>query len=249
MKELLPGVVVATSELMLTNSVILHDQNTAFLIDPGWLPHELQGIADWVHAQHLQVSGGFATHAHYDHLLWHPDFGEVPRLASPNTAALAVSERAKLLQQFGDGFPQVFADLLGRVSATETLDPALLPQGFEAELVFHDGHCPGHTAIWLPGQEVLIAGDMLSDVELPLPFYPDDPPAYLEALEVLTDYCRRARYVIPGHGNVGTNALERLEADLRYLDDVLTFGVSDDPRIQNEGMAEEYAHLQRLCGH
>ena len=32
----------------------------------------------------------------------------------------------------------------------------------------HDGHAPGHGAVFLPESGVLIAGDMCSDVEIPL---------------------------------------------------------------------------------
>jgi len=49
---------------------------------------------------------------------------------------------------------------------------------------------PGHTALSLPPLRVLIAGDMLSDVELPLPFYLDDLPAYIDALDQSGTVCR-----------------------------------------------------------
>lgn len=51
--------------------------------------------------------------------------------------------------------------------------------------IVHDGHAPGHTAVLLPERGVLLAGDMLSDIELPLPFNPDDLPAYLDACHCL----------------------------------------------------------------
>lgn len=120
--------------------------------------------------------------------------------------------------------------------------------GFDIELIVHDAHAPGHTALWLPQHRVLLAGDMLSDVELPLPFWPDDLPSYLAGLELLAPYAAHAALVIPGHGHVGTDALARLDADRRYLDDVLTRGSSNDPRRANPGMDAEYRHLQELVG-
>lgn len=92
----------------------------------------------------------------------------------------------------------------------------------------------------------MIAGDMLSDFELPLPFHPDDLPAYLDALDLLATVARQASVVIPGHGTVGGDARERLDADRCYIDDMLTRGASDDPRVHNPGMAEEHAHMLRL---
>ena len=115
------------------------------------------------------------------------------------------------------------------------------------ELVVHDGHSPGHTALWLPPLRVLIAGDMLSDVELPLPFYPDDLPSCIDALDRLAPYAARAELVIPGHGHVGTDALARLDADRRYIDNVVSGGASEDHRIAKPGMDESHAHLMRMA--
>jgi hypothetical protein len=35
------------------------------------------------------VVAGFSAHPHWDHLLWHPRFGDVPRYATPAGARLA----------------------------------------------------------------------------------------------------------------------------------------------------------------
>lgn len=242
-REVAPGVFVTTSRVMLTNSVVLAGGGEVLLIDPGWMPDELDALADDL--THRRVIGGFATHAHHDHLPWHPGFGDAPRWASPRTAELARAERAALVAALGD-FPPPLVDLMGHVRGTDALPAASVPPGFEVELIVHDGHAPGHTAVWLPKQRVLIAGDMLSDVELPLPFDPDDVPAYLAALDVLAPYAARAEVVIPGHGHVGYDARARLDADRRYLDDLARTGRSDDPRQANDGMPEAHARLRRL---
>lgn len=240
--EIAAGVHVATSRVMLTNSTVLAASGEALLVDPGWVPSELEGLAAWLRVQALAVTAGFATHAHHDHLLWHPEFGDAPRWASAKTAELAVHERESLVRALGEGWPSELVELMGRVQALS----GALPTRFETELIVHDGHAPGHTAVWLPEQRVLIAGDMLSDIELPLPFWPDDLPSYLEALDALAPYAARAALVVPGHGRVGTDALARLDADRRYIDDVVQTGESSDPRRANPEMNEEYAHLQRL---
>ncbi|WP_109211771.1 MULTISPECIES: MBL fold metallo-hydrolase [Microbacterium] len=247
MIEVAEGVLVATSRVMSTTSTVLCRNGEALLIDPAWLPDELDTLADELEGRGLRVVGGFATHAHHDHLLWHPRFGAAPRWASAATAAVARDERAVLLASLGDGFPADLADLMGRVQATDAAIPrASVPPGFAPELIVHDGHAPGHTAVWLPAERVLIAGDMLSDLELPLPFDPDDLPAYLAALEVLEPYAARAEVVIPGHGTPGAGAIARLEADRRYLAEVMAGTTPSDPRLANPGMHEEYEHLRRL---
>jgi len=251
MLEVAEGVLVATSRIMSTTSTVLHRDGEALLVDPAWLPDELDALADELDARGLRVIAGFATHAHHDHLLWHPRFGSAPRWASPATAALARDQRATLVEQLGDGFPEHLVDLMGRVDGTDAALPrTAVPRGFAPQLVVHDGHAPGHTAVWLPEQRVLIAGDMLSDLELPLPFDPDDLPAYLAALDQLAPFVAQAALVIPGHGTPGPDAAARLAADRRYLDDVVAGRGARDPRLANPGMHEEYEHLQRMvAGH
>lgn len=239
------GVLVATSRRMSTTSTVITDGREALLIDPAWMPDELESLAAELARRQLAVIGGFATHAHHDHLLWHPGFGQVPRWASAATAALASAERGALVEQLGPDFPPELVDLMGRVSGVDAELPAV-PSGIEVELIVHNGHAPGHTALWLPRSRVLVAGDMLSDIELPLPFCPDDVDAYVDALDALAPFAAQASVVIPGHGTVGGDAMARLDADRRYINDMRARGESDDPRVHNPGMAAEHAHMREL---
>ena len=242
--EVADGVLVATSAIDVTTSTLLLRGDETLLVDPAWRPSELEALADLLDERGLGVTAGFSTHAHHDHLLWHPRFGDVPRWASPRTAELVVTERAGLLEQMGPGWPDELLALFAQVTAVG--GPRLPEAWAEVELVVHNGHAPGHTALWLPERGVLLAGDMLSDVELPLPFWPDDLPAYLGGLEALAPYVARAAVLVPGHGHPTSNPMSRLDADRRYLDDVLTRGDSADERIGNPDMADHHAHLQRL---
>jgi glyoxylase-like metal-dependent hydrolase (beta-lactamase superfamily II) len=61
---------------------------------------------------------------------------------------------------------------------------------------------------------------------------------YRSGLLRLADVARRAERVIPGHGSVGTNAAERYEADLAYLDELDQTGASADSRVDLELNAE-----------
>jgi glyoxylase-like metal-dependent hydrolase (beta-lactamase superfamily II) len=83
-------------------------------------------------------------------------------------------------------------------------------------------------------------------VVLPYPADDDtDLVTYRVGLESLGDVVRRCHLVIPGHGEVGENPVERWDADRRYLDDLEERGASDDPRIQLDGMPE--LHEQNLA--
>ncbi len=43
----------------------------------------------------LAVVAGFSTHPHWDHLLWHPRFGDAPRCATPAGAHTANGARER----------------------------------------------------------------------------------------------------------------------------------------------------------
>ncbi len=217
----------------------------AVLIDPAWDPDELEGLADALAARGLTVTAGLSTHAHHDHLLWHPRFGDATRWGSPRTVALANEYHQQLLANLGSDWPADLAAVFGRVQVAR-------PEPFSTGddpivLVVHDGHAPGHTALWLPERSVLIAGDMLSDLELPLPHNPDDLTSYLHGLEILAPYVGRAAVLIPGHGTPTTEPGKRLDADRRYLDALVAGSDPADGRRDNDGMAEVHARNIELA--
>jgi glyoxylase-like metal-dependent hydrolase (beta-lactamase superfamily II) len=247
--EVAEGVFVATSRIMTTTSTVVVGRGAkeALLVDPAWQPDELADLAEVLRAMDLRVTAGFATHAHHDHLLWHPGFGEAPRWASRRTCELAVSEREALVTYLGRDFPADLVERMARVVPVPAPGTGIpsdsLPAGCVAELVIHDGHAPGHTAVWLAAQRVLIAGDMLSDREVPLPFDPDDLSAYLAGLEVLAHYVSQAEVLIPGHGAPTRKPTLRLDNDRRYLDAVIGGRLPDDTRLADPEMREHYDHL------
>jgi len=241
--EVRPGVLVATSRRDTTTSTIVVRGRAVLIVDPAWEPDELARLAELVSAGGWRVSAGFATHAHHDHLLWHPRFGRAPRYASPKTAELATTHRLDLQAALGADWPAELLTLVGDVQAVA--GPGL-PVDEPAELVVHDGHAPGHAALWLPERQVLLAGDMLSDVELPLPLWPDDLPSYVAGLDALAPYVRRAQVLVPGHGHPTDNPAARLAADRAYLSEMLRGRDPDDPRRANPGMAEVHRHIRAL---
>jgi len=235
-------VFVATSRTMSTTSTVVVRDGHALLIDPAWQPDELADLAATLVDRGWAVAAGFATHAHHDHLLWHPGFGDAPRFASARTAQAVADERAALVAELGD-FPPDLVDLMGRVTPTGFVPGESLPPGLDVELVVHDAHVPGHTALWLPQPRVLVVGDMLSDLEIPLPFDPDDLPAYLAGLDTLAPYVARADVVIPGHGTPTRDPMTRLDADRRYLAAVLADHAPSDPRLGSPEMAAAHRRI------
>jgi glyoxylase-like metal-dependent hydrolase (beta-lactamase superfamily II) len=89
------------------------------------------------------------------------------------------------------------------------------------KIIEHQGHAAGHAAILLADRGVLIAGDMLSDVLVPMFGRGRSDPMgdYEAALDRLEKAAQHVGVVIPGHGSVaeGPQIAARFAVDRAYL--------------------------------
>jgi glyoxylase-like metal-dependent hydrolase (beta-lactamase superfamily II) len=236
-------VLVHRSSFCQSNGVVVLDgASGVLLIDPGILGDELLCLANDVRALGRSVVAGFSTHPHWDHLLWHDALGEVPRFA---TASCADTVRARLsgpgwkagVSRFipPDIVAQVPLDLLDRVTGLPA-DAAAIPwDGPRVRIVEHHAHAPGHAALVIEERRVLVAGDMLSDILIPMldQGSPDPLEGYGAALELLQEASADVDAVVPGHGSVGGTAQlqERIDQDRAYVDALRGGRVPSDPRV------------------
>ncbi|QJY47603.1 MBL fold metallo-hydrolase [Pseudonocardia broussonetiae] len=211
------GVWVRQSEWVWTNSVVVRGDAGLVVVDPGIHGAEMDGLADDLDRLGVPVVAGFSTHPHWDHLLWHPRLGDVPRYATDACARLAGERRERaqaMATESATGVPLELVALLTPLPA----DGGPVP----GEVVEHRAHALGHAALLLADRGVLLAGDMLSDLLIPLfdVTQDDQVGAYEEALDRLADAARRVDVVVPGHGAVarGPEVAARLAADRAYVD-------------------------------
>ena len=247
LEAIAPGVWVATSRRYRTCSTVLADgHGMALVVDPAWDADELAAIPADLAELGLRCAVGFATHVHYDHVLWHADLGDVPRYASPWTAEATVSHRDEVLAPLVGDLPAELIEIAGRLRALPGDDLPWDGPGIRAWT--HDAHAPSHVALEVESAGLLLAGDMFSDDEIPMP---DDDDhglvGYLAGLELLADVVRRTRLLVPGHGTPTDRPLQRFDADRRYLDALMSGRPVDDPRLANEGMAEQHALNMKLA--
>ena len=249
LSEIADGVLVGTSELYTTTTTIVAGSGgRCLVIDPAITPADLAAAAADLSARGLKPAAGWSTHPHWDHVLWSRELGEVPRFAAPRAVAAATAHRADLISSAQRSAPGHDLELIGRLT---TLEPGVdrIPwDGPLALVVAHDGHAPGHGAVFLPEAGVLVAGDMCSDIEIPLldPNAPDPVGDYRAGLERLAALAG-VRQVVPGHGQVGDAAEfgRRIAADLRYLD-ALESGVPfEDPRLTQDWLRAEHERQLR----
>ena len=237
--EIASGVLVATSSYaMTTSTVIAGASGDCLLIDPAVTIADLAGLAGELAERGLRPVAAWSTHPHWDHVLWSRELGDAPRYAAPAAIAVAETERDGILDGARRAVPDLDLELVGRMRA---LDAAAIPwDGPQARLVVHDGHAPGHGAVFLPASGVLVAGDMCSDIEIPLlDTVADDPLGdYRTGLRRLASVSG-VRQVVPGHGHVGDagELSRRLALDAAYLDAVSAGRPYDDPRLTAYGPA------------
>lgn len=242
MNQIAPGVFVATSPVYLTTTtIVVGEGGGCLLIDPALTPAELDGLGEWLASSGLRPAVGWSTHPHWDHVLWSRSLGgDAPRYATARAVRAAGQAREALLAEAEAAAPGHDPGLLGRLTPVPGPGPAIPWDGPRAELIAHDGHAPGHAAVWLPGAGVLVAGDMLSDVEVPL--------LDLAAADPLGDYragldrlasLPGVRSLVPGHGQAGDAAALRARAamDVSYLDAVQAGRDAEDPRLLGPGAA------------
>lgn len=244
--EIAPGVLVATSSFaQTTTTVVTGADGGCLLIDPGVTVAELARLAVDLRELGQQPAAGWATHPHWDHVLWSRDLGRAPRYAAPAAAAFTKAERAELARETQRTAPGHDFLLLGRLTP---LDAATIPwDGPLAQVIAHDAHAPGHGAVFLPETGVLVAGDMCSDAEIPLlDLTAADPLGdYRAGLERLASVTG-VRQVVPGHGHVGDAGefQRRVAADAAYLDALALGDPFEDPRVTEDWLRE--AHEDQL---
>ena len=167
--EVAPGVLVATSSYaMTTSTVVVGSSGGCLVIDPAVTTADLAGLAAELAARGLRPAVGWSTHPHWDHVLWSRELGDAPRYAAPAAITSAEAEHGSLAESARAHTDDYDWDLFGRLTALPD-GTGLIPwDGPEAQLVVHNGHAPGHAAVFFPHTGVLVAGDMLSDLEIPL---------------------------------------------------------------------------------
>ena len=99
-------------------------------------------------------------------------------------------------------------------------------------------------AVWIPWARVLVCGDYLSPVEIPMISEGGSRAAYLATLERLRPLVEQAEHVVPGHGAVldAQRALAILREDLSYLDTFelpLARRTAEQKRIHEENIKRQ----------
>lgn len=223
-------VIAVTSRAFATASVLIRSGGEAFLVDSPVFPDELEILPAIAAQAEFNVVGVLATHADWDHLLGRYAFPEAPLGAAESTAARLINEPGaaqRKLRDFDDEFYVSRPSPLSIPGAQRLDTPGFIDIGEKAiELQPADGHTADGMAVWVPWAGVLIPGDYLSPVEIPMISEGGSVSAYIATLNRLEHLVESAEHVVPGHGGPidAQRALAILREDRAYLE-----GLPDSP--------------------
>jgi glyoxylase-like metal-dependent hydrolase (beta-lactamase superfamily II) len=237
------GVLIQQSEFCQSNAVVVHGRAGVLLIDPGVLGHEMAALADDLRELGQPVVAGFSTHPHWDHLLWDARLGAAPRYGTARCAATIRDElsdagwQARIAKWIPPDFAeQISWDLFGLITGLPAETAQIPWDGPRIRIIEHQAHAPGHAALLIEERGVLVAGDMLSDVLIPmldLTGTADPIEDYLAALRLLEGAAGDADVLVPGHGSIGAadQVHARIGQDRAYVHAVRDAHVPADPRV------------------
>ncbi len=252
LKQVAEGVLIHRSELLENNTVVVQGRDGVLLVDAGITGAEMTCLANDLRELGRPVVAGFSTHPDWDHVLWHAELGEAaPRYGTARCAAFTqdLLSNPDWKTRVAEGLPPEIAEdtplaLYGRITGLPA-DTAQLPwDGPEVRILEHPAHAPGHAALLIEERRVLIAGDMLSDVFVPMLGDTGTPlDDYLVGLGVLEDVVDDVDVLIPGHGSVarGEEVRARMALDRAYVEDLRDARVSSDPRVVSPKPGWEWA--------
>lgn len=258
-------VIVFVSDVWQTTSTAVRGGDEGFLIDSPVYPEELRALPDVLERAGFPVSGLLATHGDWDHLLGRLAFSGASLGCAESTAARLAAEPGdaqRRLRAFDDEHyvdgraPLALGSLQalpvpGRLELGPTHPPTHPPTrpGHELELFAADGHTADGAAYWMPWLSVLICGDYLSGVEIPMLSPGGSIDAYIATLERLAPLIESADWVIPGHGAPldRGRALEIYSEDRTYLGQLADNPGQSAPPRSRAGNAQRRIHAANIA--
>jgi glyoxylase-like metal-dependent hydrolase (beta-lactamase superfamily II) len=237
------GVLTHQSESLENNAVAVEGRTGVLLVDPGTTGSDMACLANDLRELDQPVVAGFSTHPHWDHVLWHAELGEAPRYGTARCAAYLrdLLSNADWKARVAKVLPPAIAeevpmDRFGLLTGLP-VETAHIPwDGPPVRIIQHQAHAPGHAALFIEECGVLVAGDMLSDVLVPmldLNSNRDPLEDYLDGLQLLEGVADDIDVLVPGHGSVSRaqQIRARIDQDRAYVQALRDGDDPDDPRI------------------
>jgi glyoxylase-like metal-dependent hydrolase (beta-lactamase superfamily II) len=214
---------VLTSRIWQTTATALRAGGEALVIDSPYFPDELDALPGLLAGAGFEPDGLLATHADFDHLLGRLAFPGLALGLGEATVERLHREPGAAQRDLRDHDGELYVSrprplALGQVQGLPV--PGRLELGDE-ELELHpaEGHTADGTAIFARSMGVLVVGDYLSDLEIPMISAGGSLREYRATLGRFAPLVEAADVVVPGHGAPHDRAtsLRLIDEDADYL--------------------------------
>src|ERR1700676_4531209 len=199
-------VFTSTDDQFWTNSVIIEGKHEVMLVDAQLTRKNAEKVLQEINATKKPLSIIYITHEHADHFLGLEVFKEAyPRLRIIATSAV-VDRINKVYQEKIDKWKTILGSgATSHVVAIEKLDGNFIRfESSKIEVLKNiQGDTDENTMLWIPGQGILIAGDVLFN-NMHVYTAETDSEArgkWLNSLQKIREL--KPSVVIPGHRKVG----------------------------------------------
>jgi glyoxylase-like metal-dependent hydrolase (beta-lactamase superfamily II) len=248
-------VLLVQSAVWQTTATLIRNGDEAFLIDSPVLPEEIELLPSLCNQAMFEIVGLIATHADWDHLLGRLAFPDAPLALAETSAARLTGEMgaaARDLREF-DSQWYVERDRPLSLPGAEALPvPGFLEIG-SAEIELHpaDGHTADGMALFARWCGVLVVGDYVSPVEIPMISEGGSLSAYRATLGRLRDLVgdKDCEHVIAGHGGLldprRANAI--IGEDLAYLDELEAKGADASLPLARTTTEQKRVHAENVA--
>lgn len=217
--------IVVTSLLWQTTATALRAGGEAMLIDSPYFRDELELLPTVLAQAGFEPAALLATHGDFDHLLGSLAFPGLSVGVAESTMLRIRAEPGAAQRELRAADAENYVERARPLSLGDVQSlpvPGKLDLGASEELELHatGGHTADGMAVLAPWMGVLVCGDYLSPVEIPMISPGGSVADYRGTLAALALVVERAEIVVPGHGApLGSEAALRvLEEDGEYLD-------------------------------
>ena len=256
-----PDVLLVTGSVLAVNCVAVRaeleepaGEAEAFVIDSPVLPEELEALPGLLGQAGFPAPNGLlATHGDWDHLLGRLAYPELALGCAESTVERLSARPGEPQRGLRDFDEELLIERPGPL-ALGSLQALPVPGRLDIadrELELHPtgGHTRDGMALLISWAGVLVAGDYLSPLEIPIVHEAGGADAYAETLERLRPLVERSGHVVPGHGPLigRERALTVLEEDAVYIQQLRERG--DGARLPDgrRGACQRRLHAQNVA--
>lgn len=221
------NLIILESELYRTTTSIIVEKDYILLVDPNWLPREIE----YIHKKIAQIQENkkkylIFTHSDYDHIIGYGKFKDYKTIASKDFVENENKNQSiQHIKEFDDYYyiQRNYEIIYPKIDISIEKDCNLKIGEDSYHFYLASGHTKDSLIIFNQSKGILIAGDYLSNIEFPYIYYSSRD--YKNTLQTFTKiiHTEKVKTLVPGHGDFTDNSQEinrRIQESSQYIDEL-----------------------------